>query len=1238
MLHRIIVFLLCACALLSWAEPVQLLGQRYKTEWNWTEYRISLKNTSTLPILNPEIRYFAENSIIQYCEKNANVEGCRAFDKTNPPKDSLLQVAVDDVTGLYMVVPEVVPVGNTTIVKFKIHGMFYPNAVVNISFRLYKKMWDAWTPERDWSYPRNAGIIEPNYFMTVYDASHNILWGQDPLNGNTNVDAVLWSERGSNFIVEKFTGDTNEYVPAGRFWMLKDSPISPKERDLLAAKGIVKHSGGVHQGKTLALFHSNNRVRKALLDSTVAGFYNAFPVNDTARVPVDVTPGDFFGERRVCNSDGVCHNEVAPLTEIDVDVSCWSDVSVDDCVLAVDSCGGREIGVARGFLVTKASRGALQCLAGNRNIERISAEREAGLAGPKDRQVLNLPVLQDSSAAWKAALASTQATKEWLSGVEYTGEGILVGVYDSGFDTTHPDFYEDSAGTMVLRKMRREEYFGVGYDTTADYDAIIEFSNRDKGWHGTHVAGILGGNGRASNNFEYRGVAPKVHYYFGSGSRRPQIAQVGHVVNHSHMIELDGYYFMDYYVDLAVFRNWKSECTSNLLPDLSTCVEGDSLVKTVVYCAGNNGGTVPGYKYQRGYHSILSSSKNAIVVGNMTSVEKVRFNNSSMGPTWDGRIKPDIMAPGATSQLVASENHPVEILIDYVKFYRKGSAVPYYTLDSNSFSDSSFVVGNMMSTAFVSDIGDGNFAYGFEATNTEHLGVNSNWKLDDTLSVFATDSIEVCFRKGVGWDDEETIYGNIFFGMEEMVFDNKVPVVWEPDSDFTTNRFALSFEYDSTRIDSIRTLYLRLEFRFIRGIVGPTECKENVCGYTYPIEGGTSAAAPFVSGIAALMYQKFRDTTGDPLNLHSMRNSTVKALMIHTAIDMEDSPAAHFRYNPDFWATYDCDKTHYTPYGKGPDFATGWGRVDAKAALDMISGYEKKSREFAKFREIEIGNGIEKRWSTVVAPGQSRLRATLVWDDAPGGRDLGDAKWITVKQSKLVNDLDMYLVSPSGKYHYPWRLDPLPSFFLDSLGNVSDTAVGFERILESDVQNAHNGCGLGSKLEYDCFDHLNNVEVVDVDDPEPGKWQIVVRGSNVQEFNNADSNAQVATLVSDSTLSADEHCSVVHDYAPQTDYRCEYPLGKDAISYVTFDERTFVGSGDYIQLFDEKGVLLGTYVENQLAGRTLKLKVSRLAVELHSDNDKSQGWGFDITKIKVFPKSALKMPLEFTKKKRGNNE
>ncbi len=49
---------------LSWSSEalsVRLLSERHRTEWNWVEYRVSLVNESSVPILNPEIHYFAEN-------------------------------------------------------------------------------------------------------------------------------------------------------------------------------------------------------------------------------------------------------------------------------------------------------------------------------------------------------------------------------------------------------------------------------------------------------------------------------------------------------------------------------------------------------------------------------------------------------------------------------------------------------------------------------------------------------------------------------------------------------------------------------------------------------------------------------------------------------------------------------------------------------------------------------------------------------------------------------------------------------------------------------------------------------------------------------------------------------------------------------------------------------------------------------------------------------------------------
>ena len=702
------------------------------------------------------------------------------------------------------------------------------------------------------------------------------------------------------------------------------------------------------------------------------------------------------------------------------------------------------------------------------------------------------------------------------------------------------------------------------------------------------------------------------------------------MVNHSYAVDtaMAAYVTEDSALDASVFRNWKSECTK-FQPSGTTemqCVEGDSLVKTVVFAVANNGGITPQYGVHRGYHSILTNSKNAITVGNMTSKEKVRFHHSSMGPTWDGRIKPDIMAPGATSQLAAQLNDTIEILIDYVKMYHNDNVLYF----EQNFGDGNpnTNVEYTSCVPHIVELQEGKVlkcSESFKSLKEMVIG----WPLDPSGTVFPTDTIEIRLKKGNGWNDFAYVYGNINFW--ENGRHNKIPAVWSADTAFMISKIPFNGLNSNIKADLVR-----LDFSFIWGIIAPTECKGDSCGYDFLSEGGSSESAPFVSGIAALMYQKFRDTTGDSLHKHSMRNSTVKALMIHTAVDMEDSPLAHFASNPDLDKAHHDGMPHYTPYGKGPDFATGWGYVDGKAALDMISDYNKNTKEFARFREIEIGHGVEKRWTTTVSPGQNHLRTTLAWDDFPGRAHKDGDGWITIKEPKLVNDLDMYLVSPSGQYFYPWRLDTLPTGFIDENGNSSYTPTGFENIHETDIHEAYNGCSVGNLVGKECFDHLNNVEVVDVDNPEPGRWQIVVLGREVREFNNADSNAQVATLVSDSALSANEHCSVVHNYAPQTDYRCTYALGKDAISYVTFDEKTYVGAGDDIQLFDENGNLLGTYVENQLAGKRLKLKSKRLTVVLHSDNDSSQGWGFDITKIKVYPKSVLKMPFEFTKNVGGN--
>lgn len=104
-----------------------------------------------------------------------------------------------------------------------------------------------------------------------------------------------------------------------------------------------------------------------------------------------------------------------------------------------------------------------------------------------------------------------------------SGRGVLVGIVDSGIDYRHPDFQKEDGTTRILRLWDQSipgnppKGYVLGSEYTeeeinealaapgrAEGERLVP--SRDISGHGTAVAGIAAGNGRASNGV-YRGMA-----------------------------------------------------------------------------------------------------------------------------------------------------------------------------------------------------------------------------------------------------------------------------------------------------------------------------------------------------------------------------------------------------------------------------------------------------------------------------------------------------------------------------------------------------------------------------------------------------------------------------------------------------------------------------------------------------------------------------------------------------------
>ena len=93
---------------------------------------------------------------------------------------------------------------------------------------------------------------------------------------------------------------------------------------------------------------------------------------------------------------------------------------------------------------------------------------------------------------------ATGVASAWNSG--FTGAGVGVAVIDSGINDSHPDLHGANGASRVVY---HQDFTGTA--TTNSNGAKYDLYG-----HGTHVAGIIGGNGSLSGG-QYDGVAPGVN-------------------------------------------------------------------------------------------------------------------------------------------------------------------------------------------------------------------------------------------------------------------------------------------------------------------------------------------------------------------------------------------------------------------------------------------------------------------------------------------------------------------------------------------------------------------------------------------------------------------------------------------------------------------------------------------------------------------------------------------------------
>ena len=168
--------------------------------------------------------------------------------------------------------------------------------------------------------------------------------------------------------------------------------------------------------------------------------------------------------------------------------------------------------------------------------------------------------------------------------------------------------------------------------------------------------------------------------------------------------------------------------------------------------------------------------------------------------------------------------------------------------------------------------------------------------------------------------------------------------------------------------------------------------------HTYGSGSGTSFSSPGVTGIATLLYERYRELHNDSLPDAAL----IKNVLCNGADDLGNV---------------------------GPDYIYGFGRINGVRSVEMLEAGHYTSVN------VDQDNTLTKVIS--VPAGTAFVDVMLLWTD------VASAPFETVT---LVNDLDIVVIKPNGDTLKPWKLNYTPSGVNLSAGTGIDRINNYEQV------------------------------------------------------------------------------------------------------------------------------------------------------------------------------------------------